>query len=143
MSPKFIGSPVIRPSTVDALIKRFPSDSNVHLAILNSKSPAIEGRHITHVIENAPLRTTKIEALEHPANQFSHFEKFKNDRRYHGAISASENAPPSILHELSSSTMEHVRKNVANNPNTEKRTLDILKTDQNPDIAAIATKKAK
>ena len=81
--------------------------------------------------------------LFHPNVQLSHFESVRNDPRFYGAISNSENAPPSILHSLATSSMDHVRSNVAKNPNTSPATREILKNDQNPEIAAAANRKAK
>ena len=142
-----LSNPYIRPSTIDALSHlgtMTHSTSEVSENISNSKSPAIMSKHITNVLA-APENKfhTKAAALSHPANVPSHFEMFKNNPRYHGAITNSKNAPPSILHELSSSPLEHVRQNIAENPNTEQKTMKILSTDSNPTIAAIAKKKTK
>lgn len=110
----------------------------------DNHSENLKPHHLHHILDSEHANmSTKHWVLRSPGAQLSHFEKMKDNVRNHGAISGSKNAPPSILHSLATSPMDHVRANVANNPNTEKRTLEILKADSNPDIAKIAAKKAK
>jgi len=139
-----IESPYIRSSTVDALTSLPEHNREVLDQISKTHSTAIEGRHLTQVLSHPTTNfATKVAALKHPANTPEHFHMLKDNPRFHGAISNSVNAPPSILHGLSSSPADHVRLNVANNPNTEPSTLNILSTDSVPEIAAVAKKKLK
>jgi hypothetical protein len=128
---KLIGKTGITKDLADKLLSSDTNPEHVSSSALHSVLDS----------DDATLHS-KHKALFHQSTQLSHFNKVKDDIRFHGAISNSKNAPPSILHSLATSLMDHVRYNVANNPNTEKRTHDILKTDQNPEIAKISVKKA-
>lgn len=100
--------------------------------------------HITKMLASGNMRVDhKHTILQHHAVQLSHFNQLKDDVRMHGAISNSRQAPPSILHELATSPFNHVRLNVAKNPNTEARTHEILATDHNAEIADAAKKRLK
>ena len=114
-------------------------------SILDDAKPEhVTAQHLHAILDSSDVSMhDKHRVLHHQAAQLSHFDKVKDDMRFHGAISSSKNAPPSILHSLATSPLDHVRHNVANNPNTESRTHHILKTDSVADIAKIATKKAK
>ena len=140
---RVMSNPTIRPSTVDKLQEKFPNDSIVNEQVIKGESSAIEPRHVTNVLKSNASRLDKMKALQHQANSYEHFSMFENDPRFHAAISSSVNAPASILHKLSSSPFKHVRQNVAENKNTEDKTLNILKTDADKDIASIAAKRVK
>lgn len=136
-------SPVAKPKTISKVLARVSNTSTLN-QIIESANDSFQSEHL-HLILDHPSATMqqKHKVLMHDSVQLSHFDKLKDNNRFHGAISNSKNAPPSILHSLATSPMDHVRLNVAGNPNTEKRTLDILKSDPNKEIATLATKKAK
>ncbi len=130
---------------IDHAISKFGDNRSMIDVLTDPNHEAtLKPNHLQHILDSEHANpATKHWVLRNPGVQMSHFEKMKDNIRNHGAISGSKNAPPSILHSLATSPMDHVRANVANNPNTEKRTLEILKADSNPDIAKIAAKKAK
>lgn len=138
-------SHALKPKVIDKLIAKSNGNRNVLKAILDEAKPEhVTAQHLHAILDSNDVSMhDKHRVLHHQAAQLSHFDKVKNDVRFHGAISSSKNAPPSILHSLATSSLDHVRHNVANNPNTESRTHHILKTDSVADIAKIAAKKAK
>lgn len=143
-----LDNPAATHKTIDSLLSDEGNRNAVHKVILGDGEEDPKDyatpQHLHDIIDAASSELSdKHRVLFHPSVQLSHFEKLKNDKRMHGAISKSKNAPPSILHSLATSSMDHVRHNVAENPNTERKTLEILKTDSNPTIAAIASKKVK
>lgn len=143
-SHELLSSNNLKSGHIDKLISKF-GVGGAKFHILNTDNHEhTTSEHLTHIM-NAPDThiTDKHKILFHPNVQLSHFNQVKDDVRFHGAISNSENAPPSILHTLATSPMDHVRLNVAKNKNTEKRTFEILKTDANEDIAKLAQKKVK
>lgn len=138
-------SHALKPKVIDKLIAKSNSNRNVLKSILDDAKPEhVAAQHLHQILDSSDVSMhDKHRVLHHQAVQLSHFDKVKDDMRFHGAISSSKNAPPSILHSLATSPLDHVRHNVANNPNTESRTHHILKTDSVADIAKIAAKKAK
>lgn len=144
LAERILANPHVRTSNVDAMMQKDSKNPHITEAILQSHSNAIQPHHISAILNHPEISTlTKIDALEHGANTYEHFAAVKGNPKFHGAISASRNAPPSILHELSTSPHQHVRENVASNPNTENRTLAILKHDADEDVAKIAAKRIK
>ena len=138
-------SHAMKPKIIDKLIEKSGSNRNVLKSILDDARPEhVTTQHLHAILDSNDVSMhDKHRVLHHQAAQLSHFDKVKDNVRFHGAISSSKNAPPSILHSLATSPMDHVRYNVATNPNTENRTHHILKTDSVGDIANIALKKAK
>lgn len=138
-------SHALNSNVVDKLIQKTGATKALSEKLLSDSTnkDLISGNALHSVLDSDESSLQhKQKVIFHPSVQLSHFNKVKDDIRLHGAISISKNAPPSILHSLATSPMDHVRHNVANNSNTEKRTHDILKTDQNSDIAKISAKKA-
>jgi hypothetical protein len=138
-------SHAINSKVIDKLFEHNHINSAATSTLLDEVDPThITHDHIHKILDsNVNLNLKHRILVDHSKVQLSHFNKVKGDNRFHGAISNSKNAPPSILHELSSSPMEHVRLNVAKNPNTENRTLQALKTDASPEVSQVAIKKAK
>jgi hypothetical protein len=114
------------------------------IAERESENDAITPQHISKLLNNSNVSiSNKHRLLHHAANIPEHFQSVADNARFHGAISTSPNATPSVLHTLATSPLDHVRLNVAKNANTEGRTLEMLKTDHNEQVAAVATKRAK
>lgn len=136
------GSDALKSKNIDTLLQK---GAHKHLADFIFNDPhneAITHDHLHKLLDSESVdHHSKMKILSHPKAQLSHFDKVSKDIRFAGAISNSKNAPPSILHSLATSPLDHVRRNVAENPNTEARTYEILKTDANADIRAIAEKK--
>lgn len=138
-------SRVVNTKVLDTLLNKTGMTNRLSKSILDDIPPEhISSKHLHDILDSDEVSIgDKHKTLFHQSAQLSHFNKVKDDVRFHGAISNSENAPPSILHSLATSAMDHVRLNVAKNPNTEKRTYNILKNDANTEIAKISEKKAK
>lgn len=138
-------SPAVKSKVIDKLLEKSNNHPAVLRSILDVALPQnVSAQHLHQILDSSDVSMhDKHRVLHHQAAQLSHFDKVKDNVRFHGAISSSKNAPPSILHSLATSDMDHVRHNVTSNPNTESRTHHILKTDSVADIAKIAAKKAK
>lgn len=142
-------SPAVKSKHIDKLIQKVGMNDRFagYLTDEHNDNPSyisqVTPGHLHSVLDANVNMQHKHRVLHQPGVQVSHFEKVKNNPRFFGAITSSENAPPSILHSLATSPMDHVRQNIAENPNTELRTYQILKNDQNPEIAKIANKKVK
>lgn len=136
------GSDALKSKNIDTLLQK-GAHSHVAQFIFNDPhNEAITHDHLHKLLDSDSVdHHSKMKILSHPKAQLSHFDKVSKDIRFAGAISNSKNAPPSTLHSLATSPLDHVRRNVAENPNTEARTYEILKTDANADIRAIAEKK--
>ena len=148
-SSTYLNSPALKSKHIDKLIAREGMTNPLaeYLTDSSNDNPTyiahVTPGHLHAILDSDVNMQNKHRVLHQPGVQVSHFEKVKNNPKFFGAISSSENAPPSILHSLATSPMDHVRLNVAENPNTESRTYQILKNDQNPDVAKIAQKKVK
>jgi hypothetical protein len=138
---KIISSDAAKSKTVDELLAKNAHSAVAEYALNDMASDIITPNHVATLLTSDINHHQKLRLLSHPKNQLSHFNKVKDDIRFAGAISNSKNAPPSILHSLATSPMDHVRRNIAENSNTESKTYDILKTDANEDIRNIAEKK--
>lgn len=139
-----INSNALKPSNMDKLLALQPSTRNLKKIIEDTDSEKLNAKHLHAILDNPNVVTTiKHKIPFHDSVQLSHFNRLKDEISMHGAISKSPKTPPSILHELASSPLDHVRLNVANNPNTLNETHHLLKNDPVQEIAKISTKKAK
>ncbi len=144
-----LNSPALKSKHIDKLLEKRGMNDNFakHLIDEDNDNPKylsqVTPSHLHSVLDADVNMHFKHKVLHQPGVQVSHFEKVKNNPKFFGAITSSENAPPSILHSLATSPMDHIRQNVAENSNTELRTHQILKNDQNPEIAKISAKKVK
>lgn len=140
-----VSSHAVKAKNIDTMLDKGVSN-HVAKALLDTEtSPKVlNHEHLSKLAAFPGLEVhRKHQILNNPNVQLSHFNAFKDDIRMHGAISSSKHAPPSILHSLATSPLDHVRLNVAKNPNTEERTHRILAGDAISEIANIASKKVK
>ena len=145
-----LNSPALKSKHIDKLISKRGMSQPMASLLMDENDQdedylsKVTPEHLHSVLDHPDVNTQlKHKVFHNPSVQLSHFDKVKTNPRFFGAITSSENAPPSILHSLATSPMGHVRQNIAENPNTENRTYQILKNDQDPEIAKIANKKLK
>jgi hypothetical protein len=143
-----VASSAVKPKHIDAALNMAsPKVKDTIIGrLLDSEDTVHElatSGHLHDVLKSDTSIHNKHRVIAHPNVQLSHFEAVKDNHRFHGVISSSKNAPPSILHSLATSPMDHVRLNVAENPNSLNETRKLLSTDQDPEIAKIAARKMK
>lgn len=140
-----VGSHALKAKNIDTLLNKGTTESVARGLLDPDHSPnVLNHTHFDKLLASNEIGVhRKHQILHNPNVQLSHFNTLKDDISMHGAISSSKHAPPSILHSLATSPLDHVRLNVAKNPNTEERTHRILAGDAVSEIANIASKKVK
>ena len=129
-----------KPDHLKRIIDQGPSESRVQ-EILDH--PSTNGDVLHHLISKGN-DLVKASAIHHPAAQPSHFTNaLESGIKMHGPLSSAPGTPPSVLDKLADSPLSYVRQNVAQHKNTQNETLGKLRSDSNPEVSAIASKRYK
>lgn len=137
----FLKSRALKSSHIDKLIDAHPDKVATHINE-NSNEVFTHQNHEKLINSNINFHN-KAKLLAHQKVSLTPFTTLSSNPRLHGAIVSSPYAPPSVLHSLATSSMDHVRALVAAHKNTSDRTLKILSNDSNAEVAATASKRIK
>lgn len=137
----FLKSRALKSSHIDKLIDAHPDKVATHINE-NSNEVFTHQNHEKLINSNISFHN-KAKLLAHQKVSLTPFTNISSNPRLHGAIVSSPYAPPSVLHSLATSGMDHVRALVAAHKNASDRTLKILSNDSNAEVAATASKRIK
>lgn len=137
----FLNSRSLKSSHIDKLIDTHPDRVATHINE-NSNEVFTHQNHEKLINSNISFHN-KAKLLAHPKVSLTSFTNLSSNPRLHGAIVSSPYAPPSILHSLATSGMDHIRAMVAAHKNASAGTLKILSNDSNAEVAATASKRIK
>jgi hypothetical protein len=136
-----MGSRALKPSHIDKLTDIDPKGVADHVNGNHSDEVFTHQNH-EKLINGDVTFHQRAKLLAHPKVSLSAFRSFESNPRLHGAIASSPYAPPSVLHSLATSGMDHVRAMVASHKNASAGTLKMLSNDSNAEVAA-ASKRIK
>lgn len=139
-------SRALKPTHIDKLIDQGHSKTIAdHLIDENPTLTQVTHSHIHRLINDTKNTSfhQRVQLIAHPKVSLPVFQQALQDRRLHGAIASSPYAPPSILHSLATTGMDHVRRLVAGHKNTSQDTLRVLAADESKDVSSAAMKRVK